>query len=59
MKQYYPDQPELSDGYVAEMRRRSDKILASFSPGARQVAILLDKIFQENMHPARPQDTKE
>jgi hypothetical protein len=48
MKQYYPDQPELSDGYVVEMKKRSDEILASLSPNAREIALLLAENFKRN-----------
>jgi hypothetical protein len=43
MKQYYPDQPELSDGYVTNMRKRSQEILASLSPKAREMAKIIGK----------------
>jgi len=48
MKQYYTDQPELSDGYVALMKERSDEILASLSPRAREIALLLAEDIKRN-----------
>ena len=47
MRQYYVDQPELGDGYVEATKQRSREIMASLSPAAQRLAIIVGKHLEE------------
>jgi hypothetical protein len=43
----HPDWPELSEGYIANMRKRGQEAMASLSPQAQQIAKLIGKDLDE------------
>lgn len=42
------DKPELNKGYIEASKKRGQEILASLSPQAQQVSLMIFKIMKEN-----------